>query len=203
MKIRLNDYVEFLRDNKIVRANVIKINDNSFDAQALVNDQMVTFNNLKEEEVTKIITHTVLIYIDNGDSYLMLYRNKRKDDMNKNKWLGLGGHIEFGESPFETVVREVKEESGLLLFDYQLRGIVYFNNDNYTEVMHLYTSTEFGGEEKECDEGTLKWVKKDEILDLELWDGDKSFLPLLIENEPYFEMELFYENDKLVKINRF
>ena len=121
MKIRLNDYVEFLRDNKVVRANVVKLNDDSFDAQALVNDQMVTFNNLKEEEVTKIITHTVLIYIDNGDSYLMLYRNKRKDDMNKNKWLGLGGHVEFGESPFETVVREVKEESGLLLFDYQLQ----------------------------------------------------------------------------------
>jgi len=203
MKIRLNDYVEFENGNKIIRANVFKLNDDSFDAKAIINDNEVIFNNLKEIDMKRIMTHTVLIYIDDGDSYLMLLRNKRKEDLNKNKWIGLGGHIEYGESPSEALIREVKEESGLSLYEYRLRGIIYFNYDNYTEVMHLYDSDSFGGELSECDEGTLKWVKKSEILDLELWEGDKSFLPLLIDNEPYFEMDLVYENDKLIKVNKY
>ena len=204
MKIRLNDYVEFEKNNIKYRANVYKINDDgTFCVKAFLKNEIVNFDNLKESEITRIITHTVLCYIEKEESYLMLLRNKREDDMNKNKWLGLGGHIEYGESPDEALIREVKEESGISLFEYQLRGIIYFNNDNYTEVMHLYTSKAFGGELKECDEGTLRWVKKSQILDLELWEGDKSFLPLLIENEPYFEMELNYKNDKLISVNKY
>lgn len=201
MKARINDYVEFEYNNKLINGSIVNIEDDSISVKSLIDGMII--HNLKEDAFKRIISNTVLCYIEKDDSYLMLLRNKRKDDMNKGKWIGVGGHIEPNESKEDALIREIKEETNLNLLDYKLRSIIYFHNDNYMEVMNLYTSDKFEGELSNCDEGTLKWVKKSDILDLNLWEGDKSFLPLLIQNEPYFEMELFYENDKLIKVNRF
>ena len=204
MNVRINDFVEFVKDNIKYQGNVIEVKDDSFSINALINDKLERIDNLYECDMDKIISHTVLCYIDNGDSYLMLLRNKRKNDMNEGKWLGVGGHVNFKESLDEALIREVKEETNLNLFEYNNRGIVYFYNGNYLEVMHLYTSDSFSGELIECDEGTLKWIKKPEILNLNLWEGDRVFLPLLMENEPYFEIGLHYNKDnKLEKVERY
>ena len=203
MSLRINDYVEFIYNDNKIGGNVISTNDDLFSVNALIDGKVEVINNINKNTVLRIISNTVLCYIEKDDYYLMLLRNKRKDDMNSGKWIGVGGHIENGETKDEALLREVKEETNLDLIDYKLRGVIYFHDDNYMEIMNLYTSKSFNGNLKECDEGTLKWVKKDEIMDLNLWEGDKSFLPLLIKNEPYFEMELFYEKGILKRINKF
>lgn len=145
------------------------------------------------------MSESVLCYLEKNDMYLMLYRNKKKNDINSLKWIGLGGKIEEGETPEEALIREIKEESGLNLVNYEKRGIVHFKDTNYTETMHLYTSNDFEGVIKECDEGTLSWIPKEEVLNLKIWEGDKVFLKLLINNSPYFEINLEYDNGVFLK----
>ncbi len=143
---------------------------------------------------------TTLCYIEKGDGYLMLHRIKKEEDVNAGKWIGVGGHFEDGESPEDCLLREVKEETGLHLLSYRLRGIITFVNTKYpTEIMFLYTADEYEGELKACDEGELRWIAKDEIFDLNLWEGDKIFLELLVKGEAFFTLKLIYDGDELVE----
>ena len=144
------------------------------------------------------LSETVLAYIEKDDSFLMLYRNKKKHDINANKWIGVGGHIEIGETVEQALFRETKEETGLEVIEYQSKGLIHFNYGELSEIMHLYVVTEVSGELIECDEGTLKYIPKNEILNLPIWEGDRIFLEKLLSNAPYFELELNYVNDKLV-----
>ena len=142
---------------------------------------------------------TTLCYLEKDNKYLMLHRNKKEIDINKGKWLGVGGKLENGETPEECLRREVREETGYELNSFEYRGLVIFNyNADEPLFMYLYTSSDFNGIQKECDEGDLKWISKDEVLELRLWEGDKIFLKLLFENSPFFYLTLDYENDDLI-----
>ena len=126
----------------------------------------------------------------------MLHRTKKEHDINEGKWIGVGGHIEFAESPEECLIREVKEETNLTLTSYKFRGVVTFvSGDELCEYMALYTADGFEGEIKPCDEGELHWVKKSDLFDLNLWEGDKIFLKMLIEDAPFFSLKLVYNED--------
>ena len=145
--------------------------------------------------------HSTLCYIENENGeYLMLHRVKKKGDMNQDKWLGVGGKCEDGESPDECLLREVREETGLTLTDYRYRAVVTFVSDQWeTEYMHLFTATGYTGEIKECDEGNLEWVPKSRVQDLPIWEGDKLFFRLIDDREsPFFSLKLSYVGDKLV-----
>ena len=143
---------------------------------------------------------TTLCYIENEGCYLMLHRVKKEQDENKDKWIGIGGKFEEGESPEECVLREAKEETGLTLTDYKYRGIVTFVSDVWPcEYMHLFTATGFVGELKECDEGVLEWLPKDKLYGLPMWAGDKIFLELLDKGAPFFSLKLVYEGEILVR----
>ena len=142
---------------------------------------------------------TVLCYIEDNNKYLMLHRTKKNQDLNEGKWLGIGGHIEANETPDEALIREVLEETGLTLLNYTFNGIVEFINDNYKEIMYLYTSNSFEGLISECNEGELSWIDKDKILSLNLWDGDKIFLKKLFNNETNFYLRLYYDNNNFVR----
>ena len=143
---------------------------------------------------------TTLCYIEKDDSYLMLHRVKKEKDINKDKWIGVGGHFENGESPEECLLREVWEETGLKLTSFRLRGVVTFSTDVYpTEYMFLYTADGYEGEITECNEGNLEWVKKREVYQLPVWEGDKVFFRLLEEEIPVFSLKLRYEGDNLVE----
>ena len=142
---------------------------------------------------------TTLCYIEKENKYLMLHRTSKKKDGNKDKWIGVGGHFEKGESPEECLLREAKEETGLGLRSYQFRGIVTFISDEWPdEYMCLYTADRYTGNIGNCDEGELVWVEKEKIMDLNIWEGDKIFLKLLTENQPFFSLKLEYKGDKLV-----
>ena len=142
---------------------------------------------------------TTLCYIEKENKYLMLHRTSKKKDGNKDKWIGVGGHFEKGESPEECLLREVKGETGLELTSYQFRGIVTFISDEWPdEYMCLYTADRYTGDIGNCDEGELVWVEKGKIMDLNIWEGDKIFLKLLTENQPFFSLKLEYKGDKLV-----
>ncbi len=145
---------------------------------------------------------TVLCYIEKDNCYLMLYRNKKANDLNEGKYIGIGGHIEKNETIEQALLREVKEETNLTLLSYELRGILTFINDDYSEIMYLFTSDKFEGELKECNEGTLSWKPIDKITLLPIWEGDKEFLSLLENKEKYFELTLTYSCNKLVKTER-
>ncbi len=141
---------------------------------------------------------TTLCYIERDGRYLMLHRISKENDINKDKWIGVGGHFEERESPEECLLREVREETGLTLIDYKFRGIVTFLADNYeTEYMCLYTADKFKGSITDCDEGKLEWIEKDKLYALDLWEGDKIFLHLLMEDAPFFSLKLRYEGDCL------
>ena len=144
---------------------------------------------------------TTLCYLEKDDSYLMLHRVSKKNDINKDKWIGIGGHFQVNESPEDCLLREAKEETGLTLTSYRFRGIVTFITDGLEEAeyMHLYTADGFEGEMIECDEGTLEWVPKDKIEELNLWEGDKIFFKLLNEDAPFFSLKLIYQGDSLVE----
>lgn len=143
---------------------------------------------------------TTLCYIEKDDQYLMLHRVSKEKDINKDKWIGVGGHFEENESPEECLLREVKEETGLTLTSYQFRGLVTFmSNQCQTEYMCLYTADAFEGKLTECDEGVLTWVSKEKLEDLTLWEGDKIFLKLLEKDAPFFSLKLRYEEDSLVE----
>jgi 8-oxo-dGTP diphosphatase len=131
----------------------------------------------------------------------MLYRNKKKDDINQGKWIGLGGKFEVGESPEECLVREVREEAGVTVTDYSLRGILTFQlTDKPTEPLYIfiYTVSDYEGEIGECDEGTLEWIDNDKILDLDLWEGDRLFWGWLLEDKGLFSANFKYYKDKLI-----
>ena len=150
-------------------------------------------------EVNTVYLNTTLGYIERDDAYLMLHRVKKKNDLNHDKWVGIGGKFEDGESPEECMRREALEETGLTLHDLRLRGIVTFVSNQWdNEYMFLYTCTQFSGELTECKEGNLEWVPKDKVCDLPIWEGDKIFFRLLNENAPFFSLKLSYEGDKLV-----
>ena len=150
---------------------------------------------------------TTLCYLEKDGKYLMMHRIKKEKDVNKGKWIGVGGHVERGECPEECLEREVMEETGLTLLSYQFRGIISFFAQGYEdEYMCLYTSDSFQGDEiseDSCREGELAWVEKDRIDQLNLWEGDKIFLNLLREDAPFFSLKLYYEGDILrqVKLN--
>jgi 8-oxo-dGTP diphosphatase len=145
--------------------------------------------------------NTTLCYIRRGEEYLMLHRIKKKHDLNQDKWIGIGGKFEDGESPEDCLLREAREETGLTLTDYRYRGIVTFVSDRWpTEYMHLFTADGFTGTLKECDEGDLEWIPKSRLLELPHWEGDAIFLALLDrEEEPFFSLKLRYEGETLAE----
>ena len=142
---------------------------------------------------------TTLCYIEKDGRTLMLHRVKKKNDMNRDKWLGVGGKFEQGESPEECMLREAKEETGLTLTRWVYRGIVTFVSGDYCEYMHLFTADAFEGKLRDCDEGTLEWVETDRLTELPIWAGDKIFLRLLKEKEPFFSLKLVYEGERLAR----
>lgn len=143
---------------------------------------------------------TTLCYIEKDDCYLMLHRIKKENDLNHDKWIGVGGKFEPDETPEECLLREVREETGLTLTKYRFRGIVTFLSDEWEgEYMHLFTANEYLGELTECKEGDLVWVPKTQIQNLNLWEGDKIFLRLLEEDRSFFSLKLRYEGDKLAE----
>lgn len=151
---------------------------------------------------------TTLCYIEKDNKYLMLHRVKKQNDINKDKYIGVGGHFEYGESPDECLKREVFEETGLTLLSYKARGIVTFiygdenkPSERMVEYMHLYTATEFEGELIECNEGTLEWIDKSKVYDLPVWEGDKIFFKLLEERDDYFSLKLVYSHsNELIEV---
>ena len=130
----------------------------------------------------------------------MLHRTKKKKDVNKDKWIGVGGHAEGNETPQECLLREVKEETGLLLTSYKFRGLITFISDEYeAEMMCLFTADGYTGELITCDEGELEWVKKSDVPQLPTWEGDAVFLEILLRDDPrFFTLRLAYEGDKLI-----
>ena len=143
--------------------------------------------------------NTTLCYIQRDSQYLMLHRVKKENDLNHDKWIGVGGKFEDRESPEECLLREAKEETGLTLTRYRYRGLVTFVSDRWpTEYMHLFTADGFEGELISCDEGDLEWVDLDRIPDLPLWEGDQIFLGLLASEAPFFSLKLEYRGDSLV-----
>ena len=143
--------------------------------------------------------NTTLCYIERGDEYLMLHRVKKENDINRDKWIGLGGKFKEDESPEECLLREVYEESGLRLTSWRYRGIVTFLNTKCSsEYMHLFTADGFEGTVGPCDEGELEWIKKSELMKLTLWEGDRIFLRLLDSNETFFSLKLSYDGDELI-----
>lgn len=144
---------------------------------------------------------TTICYIEQDGNYLMLHRTKKENDQSHDKWLGIGGKFEKDESPDECILREVKEETGLTLTSYQLRGVMTFVSDIWeTEYMFIYTADRFEGELTECSEGDLQWIKKTEVMNLKLWEGDKIFLKKLIDGDGFFTVKMEYEGEKLVKV---
>ena len=145
---------------------------------------------------------STLCYIEKDDKYLMLHRTKKKNDINKDKWLGIGGKFEEGESPEECIVREVMEETGLKLNSYQLRTIVTYVSTNWeTEYMYVFTSNDFTGDLIECNEGDLQWIDKKEVTKLNTWEGDKILVEKLQNDSSFFTVKFEYDGDKLVKYN--
>ena len=143
------------------------------------------------------MVETVLAYIQRNNQYLLLFRNKKKNDINEGKWIGVGGHVEKGETPEDALVREIKEETNLDVLSYSKRGIVYFINNDISEAMHLYVVDQVKGSIRECDEGELQYIDIDKMDELPMWEGDKIFLQYLKENRPYFELELIYDGNEL------
>lgn len=145
--------------------------------------------------------NTSLCYIEKDGKYLMLHRIKKENDVNRDKWIGVGGRFEEGESPEECAAREIFEETGLRVKNLAYRAIVTFDCPPYpTDYMHLFTVTEFEGELKECDEGKLEWVDKSRLRELDLWEGDYYFFDLLDKNEPFFSMKLSYRENILTEV---
>ena len=146
------------------------------------------------------MVNTTLCYIERGDEYLLLHRVKKENDLNRDKWIGIGGKFEPGESPEDCLLREVREETGLTLESWRYRGIVTFVSDEWgTEYMHLFTSEAFHGELKDCEEGVLEWLPWESLPKLPIWEGDRIFLRLIDEEAPFFSLKLRYRGERLVE----
>lgn len=145
--------------------------------------------------------NTTLCYVEQDGKYLMLHRVKKKNDINHDKWIGIGGKFEKGESPEDCLLREAREETGLTLTRWRYRGIVTFLSAPHAEAeyMHLFTADRFEGTLKVCDEGDLAWVEKERLPELTLWEGDRIFLRLLLEDAPFFSLKLTYDGDRLAE----
>ena len=144
--------------------------------------------------------NTTLCYIEKDNKYLMLHRVKKVNDLNHDKWVGIGGKFLENETPDECLLREVKEETGLTLTAYRLRGVITFLSDKWEgEYMYLYTATGYTGEMTECNEGNLEWVDIDKVCALPIWEGDKLFFEELRFDRGFFTMMLRYEGDNLVE----
>lgn len=142
---------------------------------------------------------TTLIYLKKDNKYLMLHRTKKENDINENKWLGIGGKLEPNETADECIKREVKEETGLDLISFKRRGyIMFYNTKCVTEKIYLYESSDFSGDIIDCNEGDLSWVPIDKVMDLNLWDGDRVFLKELINTNNDIAIEFHYDGDKLI-----
>ena len=146
---------------------------------------------------------STLCYIEKDGCWLMLHRVKKKNDINHDKWIGVGGKFEEGESPEDCLLREVREETGLTLTDYRFRGLATFVSDEApTEYMHLFTATGYTGTLRDCDEGTLEWVPIDRVGSLPLWQGDLLFLSLLRTEQRFFSLKLRYKGERLEEAAR-
>ena len=145
--------------------------------------------------------NTTLCYIRRGEDYLMLHRIKKENDLNHDKWIGIGGKFEDKESPEDCLLREAREETGLTLTSYRYRGLVTFISDQWpTEYMHLFTADGWTGELKECDEGVLEWLPMAKLNDIPHWEGDTIFLDLIAREEtPFFSLKLRYEGEYLAE----
>ena len=140
--------------------------------------------------------YTTLCYIERDGCYLMMHRIRKKNDLNRDKWIGIGGKFEAGESPEDCILREAREETGLTLTDYRYRGIVTFVLEGETEYMHLFDAHGFVGEIRtDCDEGVLEWIAKQDLLALPMWEGDRIFLQLLDTDRPFFSLKLVYNKE--------
>ena len=146
------------------------------------------------------VIDTTMIYLKRDNSYLLLLRNKKKNDINEGKWIGVGGHVEKGETIDECAIREVKEETGYDVHSLECAGEVLFIDENLKMMMYIYEITDFSGEMIECNEGDLKWIPIKDIYDYPMWEGDKAFLPKLINHEPYFKMVVTYRHNVLVSV---
>ncbi len=144
--------------------------------------------------------NSTLCYIVKDGKVLMLHRVKKKNDINHDKWIGIGGKFEPEEAPEECILREAKEETGLTLTSWRCRGVVTFLQEGGEgEYMYLFTADDFTGELIECDEGDLQWVSMDFLDALPKWEGDRIFLNLLWQDAPFFLLTLRYQGDRLVE----
>ena len=144
--------------------------------------------------------NSTLCYIVKDGKVLMLHRVKKKNDINHDKWIGIGGKFEPEEAPEECILREAKEETGLTLTSWRCRGVVTFLQEGGEgEYMYLFTADDFTGELTECDEGDLQWVSMDFLDALPKWEGDQIFLDLLWQDAPFFLLTLRYQGDRLVE----
>ena len=142
---------------------------------------------------------TTLCYLERDGHYLMLHRIKKANDENRDKWIGVGGKFEDGESPEDCMRREIFEETGLTVTQFRYRGIVTFVSDRWEcEYMHLFTCTDWTGVQKDCDEGELAWIDKRALYDLTLWQGDRIFLDLIATDTLFFSLKLTYQGEKLI-----
>ena len=151
----------------------------------------------------KTLPQTVVCYLKRDNYYLLLFRNKKKNDYNEGKWIGVGGRLEKGETPDQAAIREIKEETGLDVHSLSCSGEVLFVNNDYEETMYVYEIEDFSGELIECDEGELRWIPIEDMYNYPMWEGDKAFLPLLMEHASYFKMEVVYKDDVLVAVNKY
>ena len=144
------------------------------------------------------MVETTLCYIESEGRVLLFYRTRKKKDPNQGKWIGVGGHIEKGETPEMCVLREVWEETGLHLLDVRARGIVHFRSDvQPDEDMYLFTAEKFTGTLRDCEEGELAWVEKEKMFSLPMWAGDRVFLQLIQEDRDAFTCTLNYCGETL------
>ena len=147
--------------------------------------------------------NTTLCYLERGSDWLMLHRIKKKNDVNRDKWIGVGGKFEPCESPEDCLLREVREETGLTLTEWRYRGIVTFVQDADWEYMHLFTASGWNGDMirgDACGEGVLEWVPREKVDSLPIWEGDRVFFELLREERPFFSLKLVYAGDALREV---
>ena len=154
---------------------------------------------IRESVIIMYMRNTTLCYIEKDGAYLMLHRVKKANDLNQDKWIGIGGGFEQNESPEECLLREVREETGLTLTRWRYRAVITFVSDKWeTEYMHLFTADRYTGNMTDCDEGVLEWVQKEAVEKLPIWEGDRLFLRLLAEDSPFFSLKLCYHGESLV-----